>query len=189
MPYSTNTKHGEFGHAQLIRDIEYLYLYLRGDTTTTVKQDVTDDGFTGETVDNRIQRIAQQFAGAAGVSVSITPILVTTTNNKLLGYASLRGAKYSATPFGPANKLTTAYDPAAQVAITDDGICYGTNLFLGSPCLLTNRNLLGADGTTFLSVNNLTFDLPQDCLFLAYRQIDIPVTAANDISVWEGHWA
>ena len=54
MPFSTNTKNNDFGHAQVLRDIEYLYLYLKGDTPGYVNQSIQDDGITGESLDNRI---------------------------------------------------------------------------------------------------------------------------------------
>jgi len=57
MPFSTNTKHGDFGHAQVLRDLEYLYQYMKGDSESVVSQETTDDGFTGETLDNRIVRL------------------------------------------------------------------------------------------------------------------------------------
>jgi hypothetical protein len=186
VPYSTNTDNNEFGHAQVLRDIEYLYLYLRGDTTTTVQQSVNDDGFTGDTLDSRIGNIARNFVGNnVAVPPVLRPILVTSSaNNKALGYASLRGAVYNATPFSGANPLATAYNPDSEVAITDDGIAYAQDITNGSaPCLIINRGVSGVGGGI------ITFDMPQTCVFLCYRQVSVPVSGGSSVEAWEAYWA
>lgn len=107
------------------------------------------------------------------------------SNNKLLGYSSLRGAKWNATPFDTvSNYLATAYNPASEVAITDDGIAYAVNLDAGSSaCLVINRAI------TTVAGGILSFDMPASCTILAYRQVSVPVVGGGTVLAWEGYWA
>lgn len=117
---------------------------------------------------------------------NLRPITVKdTTNNKSLGYGTpvLRGAVWNATPFSAGVPLASAYDPNAETAITDDGICYATDATNGSSVLLINRAVTGA--TTGI----LSFDLPQSCVFLAYRQVSVPVSGGSYVMAWEAYWA
>lgn len=186
MPFSTNTENNEFGHAQVLRDIEYLYLYLRGDSTTTVQQSVNDDGFTGDTLDSRMENIARVFGGGGNITVpTLRQIIVTSsTNNKDLGYGSLKGAKWNATPLSAGSPLASAYNPASETAITDDGIAYAQDVEDGySACLIVGRGVTGA------GAGILQFDLPQTCIFLCHRQIEVPVSGGGTILAWEAYWA
>jgi hypothetical protein len=110
----------------------------------------------------------------------------TTANNKALGYSSLRGAKYTSTPITVAAPLSSAYDPNAETAITDDGIAYALQEPGNIPCLIFNAPV---ENGSVSAGGMLTFDLPRDCVFLAYRQVAIPVSGGTTISAWEAYWA
>lgn len=99
-----------------------------------------------------------------------------TANNKALGWGSgLRGAFYTATPIVT---LAAAYNPAAEVAITDNGIAYAQNIDNGNaPCLITN------------AASILSFDLPNNNVFLAYRTIAIAAPAGAYVTAYEAYWA
>ena len=186
MPFSTNTKLNEFGHAQVLRDIEYLYMYLSGDEARYVNQGVEDDGITGESLDRRIARLGGGGGGDEIVVPTLHRIRVTASaNNKDLGYGSLRGAKYGAA-ITTGSPLASAYDPLSETAITDDGIAYGLDLNTNSACLIFNSEV---DSGGVVAGDILTFDLPMDCTFLAYRQIDLPVSGGATVPAWEGYWA
>lgn len=111
--------------------------------------------------------------------------------NKTLSYGSIRGAQYSSTPITTAAPLATAYNPSAPVLITDNGLAYATNMDDGAagttPCLIFNRPVVPATGGTFGNI--LTFDLPEDSIFLAWRQVAIPVTGNLFVLAWEAYWA
>lgn len=117
---------------------------------------------------------------------ALRPITVkTTSNNKTLGYGTpaLRGAVWNATPFSSGVPLSSAYDPNSETTITDDGICYALDSLTGQSVLLVNR---AVDGQ---SVGILSFDLPQGCVFLAHRQISVPVSGGTSVLAWEAYWA
>lgn len=186
MPFSTNTKNNDFGHAQVLRDIEYLYLYLKGDTPGYVNQSIQDDGITGESLDNRIINLGGGGGGETATTQNLRVFTVkTTSNNKSLGYGTptLRGAVWNATPLSAGTPLSSAYDPNSETAITDDGICYASDNATGESVLLVQRAVDGQGGGI------LTFDLPQACLFLAYRQIQVPVSGGTSVLAWEAYWA
>lgn len=99
-----------------------------------------------------------------------------TANNKALGWGSgLRGAFYTPTPIVT---LAAAYDPSAEVAITDNGIAYAQNIDDDSaPCLITN------------AASILSFDLPNSNVFLAYRTVALAAPGGVYVSAYEAYWA
>ncbi len=114
-------------------------------------------------------------------------LFVSDSNNKTLGYGGITGAVYSATPITTGAPLATAYNPSVPVAITDNGIAYAVDLDnSNAPCLIFNRPV-NTDGGNFGNI--LTFDLPQSCIFLAWRQVGVPVSGGSTIAAWEAYWA
>lgn len=107
--------------------------------------------------------------------------------NKSLGYSSLVGAVYTPTPITTAAPLATAYSPSAPVLITDNGIAYGVDLDNANrPCLIFNAPVT-TDGGSFGNI--LTFDLPQTCIFLAWRSVAVPVSGGTTVDAYEAYWA
>jgi hypothetical protein len=137
-------------------------------------------------LDRRLEQRPVVSSGPVAHNIVQVTVL-TSSNNKALGYSSLRGCKYTATPVTESAPISTAYDPVtASVAITDDGIAYGTVLLPSGAqsCLITNLTVNGI-------VSPLTFDLPNGCVFLAYRKVKIPVAGSPITYVYAYHayWA
>ena len=137
-------------------------------------------------MEQTLRGIPSRWAGGADRIVQVQ-VLETSTGagvyNKALGYSSLKGAKYTATPVVA---LATAYDPAAPVTITDDGVAYAT-AFLPTGTEQVLVTTLTVNGL----VSPLTFDLPGGCVFLCYRRVQLPT--ANPlipfVSAYQAYWA
>lgn len=66
MPFITNTKNDDFGHAQTQRDIEYLYMLLGAGETqindSGMSQEIGDDGVDGLPLAGRVGNIINNIA-------------------------------------------------------------------------------------------------------------------------------
>jgi hypothetical protein len=91
----------------------------------------------------------------------------------------------------PAAPLATAYNPLAPVTITDNGIAYATTYdSTGVPILilLVNRIIQDAFGNTLFKPV-LTFDIPDNCSVLTYKQVYVPAPSNTYVTAYGAYWA
>lgn len=83
------------------------------------------------------------------------------SKNKLLGYATLRGAVRSTATL---TALSAAYDPYAATVtdITDDGVAYGVDVATGVYVVVVTAALI-ANGITYCAGRLKDRDTPKDC--------------------------
>lgn len=119
MPFITNTKNDEFGHAQTQRDIEYLYMLLGAGETQ-----INDSGMSQEIGDDTVD--GSPLAGRGGGGGNVVNNAITTTtyfmivgNGNLvttIGGTNIYGLKY---PAANVTEVPTVIPPAGQGAAPD----------------------------------------------------------------------
>lgn len=181
MPLSSNTKPGDLGHAQVLRDIEYLYMMIGGGGTEgvgdgqlqdgtnldpdlgTALSDRAEDGAVGININQRIDRLIWWVdwmrRNMPDASPQITTLQIGRGNTIYTGAITLYGIKSINTAY------TTDFPTQNPVAGTtyDDGVGYGyivdaTGTVSATPSWVINSSI-SVDGV--LTGNTCLYHLPE----------------------------
>lgn len=190
MPYSTNTKNDEFGHAQVLRDLEHLYLYIAGryglgagdgniqSESDGYSQEVGDDALAGRSLLDAIERAQRTADRALGVPSEYA--MTIGKGNLLATYGSsstkVYGLKYSASSITsiPTSVLESNNTPKVTSDVWEsypDGLCYAYLYGTGAPVFVAT---LATPASGAAQQDSAFIYAPEAAIIYAKRYVLIP---------------